>query len=106
MKRNFESKSIKNILGNFYFPEEFEKRIKKSKQDYKIIGDKLKLNDYHMDLFNNNSIIVNDCYCEDMVFDTLSNKLNTTYNLEQLFNFYTTDYYNPIIKLYKNNNKV
>ena len=95
--------TIKNVLGNFYFPEEFEKKIKKTKQDYKFIADKLKLNDYTMDLFNNNSIIINDCYCEDMVFDTLSNKLNTSYNLDQLFNLYTTDYYNPIIKLYKNN---
>jgi len=89
-------------IVDFYFPKDLETKIKLTTTQYNSIYDNFKLSTYKENIFNNKSISINECYYEDIIFETLSDQLNINYNLAQIFNNLTTTFYNPVIKYFSN----
>ena len=95
-----EVKSIfpKN-MQEFYFPQ-IETKLTPSQNDdiYSSIYSKFKLNTIRKNIYNDNILTIDDCFCRNIIFDSLSNKLNITYDLKNLYNNLSTTYYIPVIK--------
>ena len=97
-----EDNNDNNNIVDFYFPKDLETKIKLNITQYKSIYDNFKLTTYKENIFNDKSINITECYYEDIIFETLSEKLNIKYNLAQIFNNLNTTFYNPVIKYFSN----
>ncbi len=92
----------KNML-EFYFPD-IEIKLSSNQIDniYSEIYNRFKLTTVRKNIYNDNILVINDCYCRNIIFDSLSNKLNIKYDLKNIYNNISTNYYRPIIKYISN----
>ena len=108
LKLSSNSSNVKNILSKdtsskdvleYYYPEDITKKYKYiNDTDYKEQYKHFKLNSFKKEIYNNDSLMIKECYCKNIIFDSLSDKLNVNYNLANLYNNLTTSYYRPVIK--------
>lgn len=72
--------------------------------DLEHIGSLLEIcsQQYNKNEYNPEICNITECKVSNIVFDIYSNRINTEYVLENIFNSFNTSYYLPVIKLYKN----
>jgi hypothetical protein len=97
-------KELKQVLSSksvleYYFPE-IDHKTKGI--ELEMIHNKFKLTTinkqiYHDDIFN-----ITDCFCRNIIFESLSDKLQTKYELANLYNNLNTNYWCPVIKYISN----
>ena len=97
---------ISNELLEFYFPEELTSRYKKTTpSDYNEIADNIKRNTFNKAIYDDNIYSISECYCKNIIFESLSNDINNNiikYDLANLYNNLNTTYYLPILKYISN----
>ena len=97
-------KELSNFISSkpllkYYFPEdEIIKPNNDSIQIYNITNTKFKLHTINKQIYNNDILVIQDCFCRNIIFDSLSEQLLTKYTLANLYNNLATDYYRPVIK--------
>ena len=99
LKNDMKEIVSKDIL-EFYYPEEVESKYKLGAIACKQIYNHYKLQSVNTSIINDSSIIFNNCYCKNIIFESLSNNIKIKYNLANLYNNMTTSYYHPVIKYY------
>jgi hypothetical protein len=93
LRENAKETVSKEML-DFYFPEQIESRYKKLTQtDYNAISSNIKLTTVNKSVYNDTIISIKECYCKNIIFESLANNVNIKYEIAKLYNNTSTSYY-------------
>ena len=74
-------------------------------KEFNFINSKFNLELINRQIYQNDILSVQKCFCRNIIFDSLSNRINKDnirYNLENLYNNINTIYLLPVIKYFHN----
>ena len=101
--KNDMKKILTKEMVEFYYPDRLDKKYKKlNNSEYEDIYRHFKLTVFNKSIYNDSIIKINNCFCKNIIFDSLSTKLKVKYELKNLYNNLTTNYYQPVIKYVSN----
>lgn len=91
-------------LIDFYFPNadgRMDSRMNLEKE-YSFINSKFNLELINKQIYQNDILTIQKCFCRNIIFESLSPNLNVKYELANLYNNLNTNYYCPVIKYISN----